>query len=169
MKSHSRSAGPGRKSFAMIHWIMAGAAMVMTVLSLHGADLKKATGTPEDAVYFNGKWYKAYVDQAGWKASQGKCERVGGQLAIVPDKETQVFLKKLANGRKLMLGASKERSEIWKWIDGSTVTFQAWERGQPNDVKGNENYVAMGPTGGWYDVAGSTDWTQGYICEWKAK
>ncbi|RBP47541.1 lectin-like protein [Roseimicrobium gellanilyticum] len=152
----------------MIPWIAAVGIFSM-MASLHAADPKKAAGIPEDAVYFNGKWYKAYVDGSGWKASQGKCQRLGGQLAIIPNQETQAFLKKLANGRKLMIGASKERSEVWKWIDGSAMTFQAWDRGQPNDVKGNENYVALGPKGGWVDVADSTDWTQGYICEWKAK
>lgn len=68
-----------------------------------------------------------------------------------------------------MLGATKERSEVWKWVDGSALTFQPWERGQPNDLKGRENFLAMGPKGTWYDVAESDDWTQGYICEWKAK
>lgn len=145
------------------------AGMMAIMSSAHAADPKKAAGVPEDAVYFNGKWYKAYIDGSGWKASQVKCQRVGGQLAMIPNQETQAFLKKLANGRKLNIGASKERSDVWKWIDGSTMTFQAWDRGQPNDVKGNENYAAMGPKGGWYDVADSTDWTQGYICEWKGK
>ena len=139
------------------------------VLPLHSTEPQKATGTAEDAVHFKGKWYKAYVDRSGWKVSQGKCQRLGGQLAIIPDKETHEFLKKLANGRKLMIGANKERSEVWKWADGSAMTFQAWDRGQPNDVKGRENFLAMGPRGGWYDVADSTDWTQGYICEWKAR
>jgi hypothetical protein len=152
----------------MIPWLVA-VGMLSMMVSLHAADPKKAAGIPEDAVYFNGKWYKAFIDGSGWKASQGKCQRAGGQLAIIPNQETQAFLKKLANGRKLMIGASKERSEVWKWIDGSTMTFQAWDRGQPNDVKGNENYAALGPKGGWYDVADSTDWTQGYICEWAAK
>jgi hypothetical protein len=145
------------------------AAMLAIPCTVHAAEPKKPTGIPEDAVYFNGKWYKAYIDGSGWKASQVKCQRVGGQLAMIPNQETQAFLKKLANGRKLNIGASKERSDVWKWIDGSPMTFQAWDRGQPNDVKGNENYAAMGPKGGWYDVADSTDWTQGYICEWKGK
>lgn len=152
----------------MLHWIIA-VCLSFGMAHLDAADSAKAAGVPEDAVYFNGKWYKAYVDTSGWKSSQGKCQRLGGQLAIVPDQATQTFLKKLANGRKLMIGASKERSEVWKWVDGTAMTFQAWDRGQPNDVKGNENYAAMGPKGGWYDVADSTDWTQGYICEWKVK
>ncbi|MEZ0274615.1 MAG: lectin-like protein [Roseimicrobium sp.] len=156
-----------RGSFSIIRGIAAVGLMAM--MSLHAAEPKKAAGVPEDAVYFNGKWYKAFLDGSGWKSSQGKCQRVGGQLAIVPNQETQTFLKKLANGRKLIIGASKERSEVWKWVDGSAMTFQAWDRGQPNDVKGNENYLALGPKGSWYDVADSTDWTQGYICEWKAR
>jgi len=136
---------------------------------LFSADSSRPAGVPADAVYFNGKWYRVYVDGSGWKAAQAKCQRLGGNLAIVPNKETHDFLKKLANGRKLLIGATNERTDVWKWVDGTDVRFQPWDRGQPNNVKRREHFVAMGPNGNWLDVAENSDWSQGYICEWIAR
>lgn len=130
---------------------------------------KHPTGVPPDAVYFKGKWYRVYLEGSGWKSSQAKCERNGGSLALVKVKETHDFLVKLANGRKLLIGASNYKNGVWTWVDGTIMGYQPWDRGQPNNVGGKEHCLSMGPKGAWYDVEDNSDWSQGYVCEWTAK
>jgi hypothetical protein len=152
----------------------AGAICLLTSLLL-SAEPTRPLGVPPDAVQFKGNWYRVYVEDIGWRTSVARCKRLGGHLAIVPDQETQDFLKKLANGRKLHLGATNEPKGIWTWIDGTPMKFQAWERGQPNSKgylfgdKAAEHYLAIGPTGNWWDVRDNNNWSQGYICQWPAK
>jgi hypothetical protein len=144
-------------------------AMLLSTSVLFCAEPKRHMGVPPDAVLYKNKWYRVYVENSGWKSSQAKCQRLGGSLAIVPDKETQDFLKKLANGRKLLLGATNEPKGVWTWVNGSAVTYTCWERGQPNNLKGREHYLAMGAKGDWLDVVDNSDWAEGYICEWPVR
>jgi hypothetical protein len=125
------------------------------------------SGIPADAIPFRGKFFRVYLDDCGWKTALSKCQRVGGKLVMVPDKDTHDFLKKLANGRKLFIGGTNDRAGVWTWIDGTPIKFQTWDRGQPNNLKGREHYLAMGPNGNWLDVSEGGNWSQGYICEWQ--
>jgi hypothetical protein len=159
----------------MVSTALVGAICLLTTSLLLAAEPTRPLGVPADAVFFKNNWYRVYVEDIGWKTSQARCKRLGGHLAIVPDQETHDLLKKLANGRKLHLGATNESKGIWTWIDGNPMKFQAWEPGQPNSSgylfgdKGAEHYLAIGPTGKWWDVRDNNDWSQGYICQWPAK
>jgi hypothetical protein len=129
---------------------------------------KPPIGVPSDARYFNHKWYRVYLDKATWRQARGRCEDLHGQLVVIPDAATQEFVRKLADGRQLWLGATNEHSQHgkYKWVDGTDVTFQAWDHGQPSG--GREHFLEVWkPDSSWNDGVLNDAWVVGYICEWK--
>ena len=134
---------------------------------------KRPLGVPADAKPFNGRWYKVYLEKKSWHAARDKCKELGGQLVTVPDAATWEFVKTLTTGAKLWLGATDEEvAGVWKWSDGSVVTFKAWGAGQPDNAGNAEHYVAMfGHV--WADVPktpviGNVT-ISGFICEWVSR
>jgi hypothetical protein len=131
---------------------------------------KPPVGVPTDATLFNGKWYYVYIQKTSWKASKGKCERLGGQLAVVHDEATWAFIKTLSPGVNLWLGASDDNIEgSWVWVDGKPMTFKVWDRDQPDNFRQGEHYLLRWD-GKWNDVSekgsGVHVQVQGFICEW---
>ncbi len=135
------------------------------------AEAKPKTKRPDDAVQFNGHWYKIYKGQLSWHEKKKKCEELGGYLACIETEAEQKFIAKLANDEYLSLGATDEAEEgEWKWVNGAPFTYKAWMDGQPNNYGGVENYLATYDYGEWVDVAveGDDFWMPtGYICEWE--
>lgn len=129
---------------------------------------KPPLGVPADAQCFNHRWYRLYLDKATWRQARGRCEDLHGQLVVIPDAPTQDFVRKLADGRQLWLGATNEHSQQgkYKWVDGTDMNFQAWDHGQPSG--GNEHYLEIWKKdGSWNDGVLNDAYVVGYICEWK--
>ena len=145
-------------------------ALVMVAISLPAFAQQTASkppvGVPNDATFFNGKWYKVYLEKTPWTSAKTKCERLGGQLAIVPDARTQAFVQQLSNKLALWLGASEKVEGLWMWVDGTRMDYTAWSPGEP-DNSGNMLNPLLLWKGNWYDDAGK--FAVGFICEWKAK
>ncbi|MAS94031.1 MAG: hypothetical protein CMO55_12620 [Verrucomicrobiales bacterium] len=131
---------------------------------------------PADAIPFRQSRYKVIEMQGvGWEYARRECERLGGRLASVPDEETHQFLLELAKGRRVWLGATDKGLEgDWVWLDGTPITFYAWDRTDgrrlPDNWRGREHYLVMIESGFWND-APETGITgrfrvQGFICEW---
>ena len=129
---------------------------------------KPPVGVPADATLFNGKWYRVYLEAISWKGAKVKCERLGGQLAVVPDAPTEAFIQQLANNLVLWLGASEKVEGLWQWVDGTPMKYTAWVRGEP-DNNGSTLDVLATWKGGWADNTDNPRNAVGYICEWKAK
>jgi hypothetical protein len=133
---------------------------------------KPPVGVPSDAQYFSGKWYRIFKDECPWPDAKQRCEtRYGGRLAVVPDGRTWEFIESIANEGFFWLGATEEAAGVWKWIDGSPMTFTAWAGGQPDSVEGREHYLHMGLDGGWNDAPKDGRLGRrrvaGYVCEWR--
>jgi len=134
------------------------------------ATLRPPVGVPPDSQHFNGKWYRVYLEKVGWKRAREKCAALHGQLAIVPDEPTHAFLKQLANGLHLWLGATDEKIEgLWVWVDGTPMKFTAWAENSPDNANKNEHYLEMHSVGKWNDNRENASDVVGYICEWKGK
>lgn len=133
---------------------------------------RTAIAHPEDAVEFQGHWYKVFPDpdqELSWHEKKALCQDAGGYLAVIETQEEQKFIAKLADDRYLSLGATDEEEEgKWKWVNGAPFEYTAWMPGQPNNYA-NEDYLATYDYGEWVDVAGKgmDFWMPtGYICEW---
>lgn len=132
---------------------------------------KPPIGVPSDAQFFNGHWFKVYLEKGSWTTARDKCKTLGGHLVIVPDAATWEFVKGLTCGAQSWIGATDEVTPgIWKWVDGSPITFTAWFLGQPDNAGGVEHYAAIYKSA-WADVPkggviGKAFAVQCYVCEW---
>ncbi len=133
---------------------------------------RRPIGVPADAQWFNGHWFKVYLEKKTWHAARDKCREFGGHLAIIPDAETWAFVKGLGGPVSVWLGATDEAVEgAWKWVDGTIVTFSAWIGAGPDNSRGVEHYLATYKAE-WNDAPKTGEFiphqfVRGYICEWK--
>src|SRR6188508_2553976 len=73
-------------------------------------DPKPPLAAPKDAKFFNWKWYAVIHEKVSWQTARDKCARTGGQLVVIPDKATWVFVKGLTK-TKVWMGATDEKVE----------------------------------------------------------
>jgi hypothetical protein len=134
---------------------------------------KPPVGVPADAKHFNGKFYKVYLEKLTWTAAKEKCQRLGGQLCVVPDAATWEFVKTLTPA-SVWLGASDEKTEgVWEWVDGTAMDFKAWVPSAPNNRASSEHYLStltLNGMHGWNDInkQGTIGGflVAGFICQW---
>ncbi len=145
---------------------------------------------PEDAVYFNGSYYKLYTAPSGlgglangiaggataWAEVKAACESLGGHLAVISSEEENDFLFDYAAVNtssgydSTYFGYSDTETEgVWKWVTDEEVTYTNWSDGEPNNSNGNEDFACFWtnlPNGTWNDghmIIG----TFNYLCEWE--
>lgn len=129
---------------------------------------KPPLGVPADARQFNGKWYRVYLEKGGWRQARDRCRVLGGQLVVVHDEPTHVFINELAQGIPLWLGATDGKIEgVWEWVDGTRMSFKAWGDRQPGGGR-KEDFMSIW-NGRWHDAYESDDKVVGFICEWLHK
>jgi hypothetical protein len=136
---------------------------------------KPPLAAPKDAKFFNWKWYAVFYDKVSWHVARDKCARMGGQLAVVPDKTTWNFVKGMTKTR-VWLGATDEKVEgEWVWVDGTKMTFTAWSPGNPDNAGGKEHYLnGYAEKDIWNDTGKEWNFYKeapivGFICEWPAR
>ena len=151
-------------------------ALVIFLVSFGGLNAQQTTsikkppvGVPADAKFFNGKWYHVYIEKTTWPDAKHKCTRLGGRLAVVPDQQTNVFIRDLTKDLVLWLGASEKVNGLWEWVDGTPWKFTGWSKGEPDDP-GLDVLITW--KGAWGDTPPKAQpgvVVVGYVCEWKAK
>jgi hypothetical protein len=133
-------------------------------------------GAPAKAVTFDGKRYLVFTDVVTWHAAKERCEQQGGRLAIVTSANQNQFLTKLvldSGLKEAWLGATDEKKEgSWVWVDGRSMGYKNWGKGQPNNTGGREHYLLLwaASNGQWADqpaMANASVHRPGYICEWE--
>lgn len=125
-----------------------------------------------NAVRFNGSgnWYLVVLGKYNWHDAKRACEAEGGHLAIIDDPAELNFVRNLCRGMtkgaRCWIGATDEPQEgVWRWVDGSPLTYANWIPGEPNNT-GGEHYLEIDAAagGGWND--GPLGTLQCFICEW---
>ena len=107
------------------------------------------------------------------------CENLGGHLAIITDDAENtalynyVFLKREL--KSAYFGLTNAGYEVWKWVDGSLLTYRNWRDNEPYDANGKEHYALFynpdpkktAPDNKWWsgDFGKNPD-TVNFICEW---
>nr|XP_055065206.1 C-type lectin domain family 4 member E-like [Misgurnus anguillicaudatus] len=75
-------------------------------------------------INYNFSFYYISSEYKSWNNSRRDCEQRGANLVTINNKEEQEFLQKATSGHYYYwIGLSKE-GEVWKWVDGTTLTFR---------------------------------------------
>ena len=96
----------------------------------------------------------AFTSATGtWAAQKTYCESLGGWLAIV---NTATDNTALVNARpsseEFFIGLNDISVEgTYRWVDGSVVSYTAWSTGEPNNLNGDEDCIAIKINGLWND------------------
>merc|ERR1712227_23265 len=122
-------------------------------------------------VYFQntGKCYRSFSSWKSWSSARASCQRsaapANGDLASIPDQETNDFLAGLTAFRAWVGGHRGENNE-WTWTDQSPWSYESWSLGNPNDFALSQNSLQINylRKGLWNDDMG---WRKmGYICQY---
>lgn len=152
-----------------------------SILPDSSEDILYKASIPDDAVQYNGHYYKYYDNSLKWNDAKDACKKMGGHLATISSAAENSFIANYAkNGQKryyfIGLYNKSETDYDWKWVTGEKVQYTNWNTGEPNVPY--EPYVGMyvkwqyGPLGKWNntkDTYTGGNWILsniGYICEW---
>ena len=127
-------------------------------------------------MHFSNGCYKHFPNGKSWKRARCSCKFSApdndGDLASVPNQETNDFLSKLATGN-FWVGGYRNTFNEWSWSDGTPWTFESWSKGQPDDNRGYEDYVGFvdwnGEKGKWNDFSCEGRDGLSYMCHYPVK
>lgn len=129
---------------------------------------------PEDAVCFNGHYYKIYQDlgamkSTSWDTANNLCIARGGHLATITSEEENSLVYSLLQNEEFdnVLFGLYQSSGTWTWVNEEQSEFLFWAEGEPNDGKSKPHgmYSKAYPNGEWVDGKFLSD-TSAYVCEW---
>lgn len=126
-------------------FIFCGAA-AMLFGSIAHSSAKVIAGPVTNAV--NGHAY-LLLDSATWRASEAEAISLGGHLATIRNQEEEnwVVARFGAFGgqqRLLWIGLTDAAKKFhFSWSSGESSSYTAWAQGEPNNVGGGEDFVAI--------------------------
>uniref|UniRef100_A0A9J8A2S3 Si:ch73-122g19.1 n=1 Tax=Cyprinus carpio carpio TaxID=630221 RepID=A0A9J8A2S3_CYPCA len=118
-------------------------------------------GKDDEWIYYQFSFYYMSNETKSWTESRQDCLKKGADLIIINNSEEQDFVKNNTVNRENWIGLTDIDEEgRWKWVDGSTLTFEFWAsiRGTKEPRGGTtENcavtYLKDHPNVlGWHDV-----------------
>lgn len=111
-----------------------------------------ATPTPQPS-------YQIFVEDVTWEAAKAKCEALGGHLATVRTQDELDYIIAMAEdagAQFVWLGAYRGEDDIWYYVTGETMSFSAWDAGEPSAIDADgtrEDYLLL-----WYRKQ-TQEWT----------
>uniref|UniRef100_A0A668AFI5 C-type lectin domain-containing protein n=1 Tax=Myripristis murdjan TaxID=586833 RepID=A0A668AFI5_9TELE len=120
---------------------------------------------PDGWTKFNSSCYFISSGSKNWDESRQDCLRRGADLVIINSREENSFLKNF--GLRVWIGMSDLETEgEWKWVDGSSLSYTSWAKGQPDDAREGEDCGEVRPErDGWNDLFCTHN--QQWVCEKK--
>ena len=144
-------------------------------------------GIPDDAIKFNGHYYKAYDIPMSWTDAESYCKMSGGYLTSITSAAENEFIYSIIKNRTknvYWLGGYTLESD-WRWVTGESFEYKNWGDKKPDNLNENENYLQMyriaignNPVSSWNDEKSDgnsgvgSDYAllkTGFICEWDTK
>ena len=79
---------------------------------------------PPSSIFYGNKCYKLVTEALAWDNAQEKCELEGGNLASIPDQDTNEFLISMMDFNPdgfVWVGGRPD----WQWADGTPFTYKS--------------------------------------------
>ncbi|XP_035511844.1 macrophage mannose receptor 1 [Morone saxatilis] len=113
--------------------------------------------TTEDGwLIYNDTQYLINSDKLAMEAARVFCKKGFGELAVITGESERKFLwKQVAKGSEgqYYIGMTVNLDKSFSWLDGTPVTYTAWEQNEPNFANNDENCVTMYKSMGyWNDI-----------------
>ncbi|XP_040270632.1 CD209 antigen-like protein E isoform X4 [Bufo bufo] len=92
-------------------------------------------------------------EEITWDNARDECYKMNSVLVMIKDKTESDSLKQLYNiNKRYWIGLRRDLNEahIWKWLDGTQVTFTNWAVNEPN-YHGKEEDCGETISGPWND------------------
>ncbi|MFN3200917.1 MAG: lectin-like protein [Bradymonadia bacterium] len=100
-----------------------------------------------------GKPYLICAEQRSYEDGRAFCQQYGGDLVIINDDTENEFLRTSID-RTYRIGLTDALIEgNFLWVDGSSVTYDRWRGGEPNDAgNAGEDCAELRTDGTWNDT-----------------
>ncbi|XP_056426756.1 CD209 antigen-like protein A isoform X2 [Hyla sarda] len=124
------------------------------------------TPCPDDWSMSGCSCYFVSEELTSWNEARDKCYAMKSVLVMIKDKAESDTLDKLYQmNKRYWIGLTRdpENATIWKWLDGTQITFNNWGGNNPDNYLNRENCGETRP-GSWNDRT-CTDKTNFYICK----
>ncbi|ROL48563.1 C-type lectin domain family 4 member M [Anabarilius grahami] len=126
-------------------------------------ELLKCLSEKDGWTYYKSNLYLLSSEMMSWTESRRYCTERGADLFIINNREEQNFaIWKMSAGVRVWIGLNDiDVKNMWKWVDGSTLTSSFWASDEPTGQR-REN-CALTHGSGWADYP-CNDYFQ-CICE----
>lgn len=102
-------------------------------------------------------WAQASIDCTLWSAGRG-------HLASVTTSAEDEYLRSIAGGARIWLGASDSQTEAtWEWLSGETWFYEHFAAERPDNVGRSEHCLTLDNDGFWDDAPCELELP--YVCE----
>ena len=97
-----------------------------------------------------------------------------GQLASIPNKETNDFLKTVSSSERTLIGGfatgQVPNPDLWTWTDGTIWSYMNWAQDRPNNFGGDlelclDTNGIQDNIGKWNDIVCHEMHAISYICQ----
>ncbi|KAI4806365.1 hypothetical protein KUCAC02_017193 [Chaenocephalus aceratus] len=111
--------------------------------------------TEDGWIIYNDTQYLINKDYLDMEAARAFCKKGFGDLAVITGESERKFLWKQVpkTSGQFYIGLTVNLDKSFSWIDGSPVSYTAWEQNEPNFSNNDENCVTLySSMGYWNDI-----------------
>ena len=142
---------------------------------------KSKARIPRNSVKWNGHHYMLFDNRGPHSRAEKICQAMGGHLVRIQSPEEQQLIKQIAKSAKKEMskrantekfpsywidGTDEEKEGVWIFSDGTPMKNFYWHPGYYDNDKSKNHIEFYGHEGTWNDNPGTTDYIDGFICEW---
>uniref|UniRef100_A0A8C7Y9T5 Mannose receptor, C type 1a n=1 Tax=Oryzias sinensis TaxID=183150 RepID=A0A8C7Y9T5_9TELE len=111
--------------------------------------VKKVYNTTEDGwIIYNNSQFYVNNENLPMEAARAYCKKNFGDLAVMTGDSERKFI-----WRQFYIGMVVNLDKSFSWLDGTPVTYTAWNHNEPNFANNDENCVTMyAEMGYWNDI-----------------
>ncbi|XP_029313971.1 macrophage mannose receptor 1 [Cottoperca gobio] len=119
--------------------------------------VKQVYNTTEDGwLIYNDTQYFINTEEQDMETARAFCKKGFGELVVITGESERKFLWKqivTLNRGQYYIGMTVNLDKSFSWLDGTPVTYTAWEHNEPNFANNDENCVTIYKgMGYWNDV-----------------